>query len=122
WRDDAKGVVVHLHGQHVLPQRAGALRSPGRLASGLHRRKQKRNQDADDRNDDQQLNQRKTEKARMSARNHGRPRHNHLLVVSGKSSVTIEAGLLASGSIYWPRLPAYIVRISLREMLSSRGA
>jgi len=30
--------------------------------------------------------------------------------------LTIEAGLLAPGSSYWPRLPAVIVGISLREM------
>src|SRR5829696_3401778 len=50
-------IVVERDG--VLLQIIDALRASGRLASGLHGRQKQRNQNADDRNDDQQLNKSK---------------------------------------------------------------
>ena len=80
-RQDVQGVVIHLHGDHVLPQRAAALHPAGRLAGRLHRRQQQRDQDADDGDDDQQFDQRETEAGNANVRNSERPCHNQLLVV-----------------------------------------
>ena len=52
-------LVLQAGGRHLL-QIVGADRPPGRLAGGLHGRQQQRDQNADDRNHDQQLDQRET--------------------------------------------------------------
>jgi hypothetical protein len=52
-------VVIVLHGQADLLEVVGALGTPGRFAGGLHGRQEQRDQDADNRNHDQQLDQRK---------------------------------------------------------------
>ena len=57
-------VVVILDCQPLLLQMAGALPSAGRLPSILNRRQQQRDQAANDRNRDQQLNQRETASGR----------------------------------------------------------
>ena len=55
-RKAAPRVVVALQGQSDLLEIVAALHSLRSFARRLHGREQKRDQDADDRNDDQQLN------------------------------------------------------------------
>ena len=50
-------LFVVQRGEADLLEVVGALREPGRLAGRLHRRQQQRDQDADDRDDHQQLDQ-----------------------------------------------------------------
>jgi hypothetical protein len=52
--------VKILHRHAPLPQRVLAARPPPRFSGGLNRRQQQRDQDADDGNDNQELNQRKS--------------------------------------------------------------
>jgi hypothetical protein len=54
------GVVIVVAGQRKLLEVVDALGAPGRFAGRLHGWQQQRDQDADDRDYDQQLNQRKT--------------------------------------------------------------
>jgi hypothetical protein len=58
-------------GEGKLLQIVPALGLPGGLAGRLHRRQQKRDQDADDRNDHQQLDQGKTVPRRKMGLSHG---------------------------------------------------
>ena len=55
-----RGALVLQTAQGKLPEVVFALHQPGSLAGRLHRRQQQRNQNPDDRNDHQQLDQRKT--------------------------------------------------------------
>ena len=57
--EGVKGIVVQLEGQADLPQIVAAMRSPGRFPRALHRRHEQGNEDADDRHDYQQLDERK---------------------------------------------------------------
>ena len=57
WKD-LLNVVHGVDGQHDLLDVVGALRPPPRLAGGLDRRQQQRDQQADDRDHDQQFDQR----------------------------------------------------------------
>jgi hypothetical protein len=54
---DLVGMLVTVQRQAKLPDLVGTLASPRRFAGRLHRRQQERHQDADDRNDHQQLDQ-----------------------------------------------------------------
>ena len=56
-REDAHGLLVIVQCQADLLEIIGAAAAPGRLAGGLHGRKQECDQDGDDRDDDQQLDQ-----------------------------------------------------------------
>jgi hypothetical protein len=52
-------IVVHVQGQADLLQVVCTLSAPCRFPGRLHRRQQQRDQNADDRDDHKQLNQRK---------------------------------------------------------------
>ena len=52
------GHVEIVNGQRELPHLVGALHAAGRFAGGLNRRQQERDQDADDRDHDQELDER----------------------------------------------------------------
>ena len=60
-------VLVIQARQGELLDVVGALGHPRRLAGRLHRRQQQRNQDADDRNDDQKLDECKTAQRPLAA-------------------------------------------------------
>jgi hypothetical protein len=58
-RQAVVGTLEIMQGQTDLFQMVDALRPPSRLAGGLHRGQQQRDQHTDNRNHDQQLDQRK---------------------------------------------------------------
>jgi hypothetical protein len=72
--EDIQRVQMAVHGQADLLEIVAALRPPGRFAGGLHGRQQQTNQDADDRDHDQQLDQRKTAGGVAVGRFHVNPR------------------------------------------------
>ena len=61
------GIVNAVQGQPELLHVVGALHSAGRLARGLDRRQQQRDQNADDRDDHEQLHEREPSRWRTTA-------------------------------------------------------
>src|SRR5437762_3323790 len=67
-RQAAGHIVIVVQADAELLEVVAALRPPGRLASGLHRRQEQGDQNADDGNDDEQLDEREAAAPRYGER------------------------------------------------------